>query len=49
MNDRVIEMDLNDLYIIRESMAEIENISRKYNMSAYHLIEKVNKVEKVKV
>lgn len=45
----LIEMDINDLYLVRENMAEIENISRKYNTSAYQLIEKVNKLERVKV
>lgn len=44
-----INMELVDIFTVRENMCEIEHISRKYNMTPYGLIEKINKLEKVKV
>ena len=44
-----IDMELVDIFIVREHMCEIEHISRKYNMTPYKLIKMINNLEKVKV
>lgn len=49
MQEKDIEMDINDIWLVKESMAEIEHIGQKYNLPARTVIEKIKKIEKVKV
>ena len=44
-----IDMELVDIFTVREHMCEIEHISRKYNMTPYKLIKMINNLEKVEV
>jgi hypothetical protein len=49
MQEKDIEMDIKDIFLVKESIAEIDHIGRKYDLPAKEIIEKVNKLEKVKV
>lgn len=49
MQEKDIEMDINDVWIVKQHIEEIEAIGMKYNLPAYSLIEKVSNIEQVKV
>lgn len=44
-----IEIELNDLLLIKENIIEITAIAEKYKMTPYHLMEKINITKTVKV
>lgn len=49
MHNKEIEIDTVDLLTVRQNLEEIDHISRKYNMTPYHLIQKINEAEKVRI